>query len=77
MTSEIEHRSPAEIERLGFAALCERLGPADAIRFLQQFDLGRGDYTRERDHLFKGDTIDSLVDEVVQQRHGDDPQLAT
>jgi hypothetical protein len=26
----------------------ERLGPADTIRFIQQFSGGRGDYTKER-----------------------------
>ena len=37
-----------EIRRRGLAALRERLGPAGMIRFLQQFDIGRGDYARDR-----------------------------
>lgn len=61
-------RPPAEVERLGFAALCERLGVVDAIRFVQQFDLGQGDYTKERERLFRGDTVESLFQEVEARR---------
>ena len=66
--SEAIRRPPAEIERLGFAALCERLGVADALRFVQQFDLGRGDYTREREEFLKKDTLDSLHRELEERR---------
>jgi hypothetical protein len=56
-----------EIRREGFQALLDRLGPAGTIRFLQQYDPGRGDYTRDR-HLW----LDSLGDDetvaAVQQR---------
>lgn len=39
---------PEEVRQEGLSALLERLGPADAIRFIQQFSPGRGDYTTER-----------------------------
>lgn len=68
MKTEPAIRPPAEIERLGFAVLCDRLGMADAIRFLQQFDLGQGDYTQERAGLFKGDTVESLSREITVRR---------
>ena len=61
-------RPPAEVSRIGFAALCDRLGMADAIRFLQQFDLGQGDYTEEREGLFESDTVSSLVQEMKARR---------
>ena len=69
--SQTPTRPPAEVSRIGFAALCDRLGMADAIRFLQQFDLGKGDYTEERVSLFEGDTISSLMQEMKarQKRH--------
>ena len=66
--NETIRRPPAEIERLGFAALCECLGMADAIRFVQQFDLGRGDYTQQRNALFKEDTLEMLHREVEERR---------
>jgi hypothetical protein len=49
-----------EIRREGFQALLDRLGPAGAIRFLRQYDPGRGDYTKDR-HQW----LDSLDDEDV------------
>jgi len=48
-----------QIRQEGLAALRERLGRAGMIRFLQQFETGRGDYARER-HDWAGKT--SLAD---------------
>lgn len=41
-------RTLDEVRREGFEALRERLGRADMIRFLQQFETGLGDYAKER-----------------------------
>lgn len=49
-----------EIRREGFQALLDRLGPAGMIRFIQEYDSGRGDYTRDR-HQW----LDSLSDEEI------------
>jgi hypothetical protein len=40
--------SPVELRLRGFAALEARLGWVNAVRFLQLFDPGMGDYTEER-----------------------------
>ena len=37
-----------DIRRAGLEALRERLGRAGMVRFLQQFENGSGDYSRER-----------------------------
>ena len=66
--SETTTRPPAEIERLGFAALCDRLGVADALRFLQQFELGQGHYTEERKQLFRNATVESLAQGIEARR---------
>ena len=42
------HRTLDEVRQEGLAALEERLGRADMIRFLQQFETGSGDYATER-----------------------------
>jgi len=39
---------PAELRRQGFEALVAALGWVNAVRFLQQYDTSRLDYTRER-----------------------------
>ena len=59
MSSKTDVRSTEEIRRLGIDALAEALGPVDAVRFMQSFDLGRGDYTKERSHV-----LDLTLDEI-------------
>ena len=41
-------RTLDDVRREGLDALRERLGRADMIRFLQQFETGVGNYARER-----------------------------
>ena len=59
MSSKTDVRSTEEIRRIGIEALAEALGPLDAVRFLQSFDLGRGDYAKERSHVL-GLTLDEI-----------------
>jgi hypothetical protein len=37
-----------ELRQQGFAALVASLGWVNAVRFIQQYEAGRGDYTKER-----------------------------
>jgi len=37
-----------EVIQKGYQALVDALGPVDAIRFIQHFTPGKGDYTLER-----------------------------
>ena len=41
-------RTLDEVRREGLEALEQRLGRADTIRFLQQFETGSGDYAQQR-----------------------------
>jgi hypothetical protein len=38
----------SEIRTIGYKALIDSLGVVVMLRFLQQLDIGKGDYTRER-----------------------------
>jgi hypothetical protein len=49
-----------EIYRAGIEALRDRLGRAGMIRFLQQFESGRGDYARDRRKWVDRTTLDDL-----------------
>lgn len=40
-----------EVRVKGLKVLSRELGPYNFVRFLQQFEQGSGDYTREREHL--------------------------
>jgi len=41
----------AEIRTIGLKALLEALGPVGMVRFMQQYDAGYGDYTKEKYEL--------------------------
>ncbi len=44
----INQNNPIELRNAGYAALNDALDPVGAIRFLQQFNTGIGDYTKEK-----------------------------
>jgi hypothetical protein len=41
--------------------LAKELGVVDTVRFLNQFTTGYGDYTQERNALFKDLTLDEIL----------------
>lgn len=42
---------PAELRHRGFDALVDALGWVNAVRFVQQYETSRLDYTAERDRI--------------------------
>jgi hypothetical protein len=60
-----------EIRQKGLHALRKELGRYGMIRFLQQFDAGRGDYTKVR-HARVDNT--SLLGAAVQKAHPSEPR---
>jgi hypothetical protein len=56
-----------EIRRREIEALAEALGPVDAVRFLQSFDLGKGDYTKERAQV-RDLELDEIVKRIEKRR---------
>ena len=60
-------RSTEEIRKRGIDAPAQDLGPVGAIRFLQSFDLGRGDYTEERTTILDME-LDDIVHEIEKRR---------
>jgi hypothetical protein len=54
-------RSLYEIRMEGWKALTERLGAGGAMRFMMQYDPGRGDYSKERQALFDDVRLDDLL----------------
>ena len=55
-----------EIRRVGIEALIKALGPVGMSRFLQQFEPGRGDYTKERHQWLDGITMEDALRELKQ-----------
>lgn len=53
-----------QIRSAGLDALARELGPVGMVRFLQQFESGRGDYTAERHDWLGNPTVEALVREI-------------
>ena len=50
-----------EITRQAIDLLSKEMGIADTVRFLNQFTTGYGNYTAEREALFKDMTLDEVL----------------
>ena len=59
----------AEITSRARNALIQELGVVDTLCFLNQFRVGSGDYTTEREWLFKDETVKSVVAGIKAQRN--------
>ena len=57
-----------QIKIEGIKALERHLGPDGMIRFLQQFETGWGDYTKERHKWLKETSVETLAEKIVKQR---------
>jgi hypothetical protein len=56
-----------EIRKEGIEALAKALGPIGMVRFLQSFDTGSGDYTKER-HEWLDESVEDIVREIKKNR---------
>lgn len=58
----------SEVTQRGTDALIKEIGVVDTIRFLNQFRVGSGNYTMDRDKLFEGLSVRDIVNEIKAQR---------
>ena len=63
----MEAKTLNEIRIKGFRVLVKNLGPADAIRFIQSYTHGSGDYTRERKTWLEQD-FDTVIAGIKERR---------
>ena len=61
--------SPADIRKVGLEAVAKKLGPVGMVRFLQQFETGYGDYTKERLQWLKDMDIHDIVTEIKKKNN--------
>lgn len=68
----IRDMTPEEIRNAGLEALERELGVVGMVRFLQQFEKGSGDYTKDRYNWLRDEDAENLIREVEQrqQRNG-------
>ena len=65
---KVQQTNPAILRKLGLEALCNTLGPLGMVRFLQQYETGAGNYTKERDRWLKDIDIESIAVELNDRR---------
>ena len=68
MKSKLIEMTPEKIRRVGIDALVKSLGPIGMISFFQQFNLGEGDYTRDRHKWLTDKSVDEIYEKIKQSR---------
>ena len=61
---KVQQTNPATLRKMGLEALHKSLGPLGMVRFLQQYETGTGDYTKERDLWLRDIDIESIAAEL-------------
>jgi len=61
-------KDPRVVRQIGMNALVNSLGPVDIANFFRQFDIGTGDYTKERDTINGSQTVDEIYYEILAMR---------
>ena len=57
-----------EIYRLGLEALNKKLGTEGMLRFLEIYDSGSGDYTKDRHKILKEESVEEIVAKIYSKR---------
>jgi hypothetical protein len=60
-------RTLHQIQQEGLEVLVEKLGPDDAIRFLQIYETGSGDWTKDRKKILEKDP-DKIIKSIMARR---------
>ncbi len=64
----LETKPLNQITHEAIQVLYQEIGVVNTVRFLNQFTLGFGDYTAERDALFADMTLDDILTEIKLER---------
>ncbi len=62
-----------EISRQATNVLFEKIGAVDTIRFLNQFSVGRGDYTKEREKWLGDISLDDVISKIKSEKDKTQP----
>ena len=65
--TKLNERTPAEIRRAGWDALREKLGLAGTLKFILEYDRGKGNYTELRRKLFKDKTVRDIIQDMKKE----------
>jgi hypothetical protein len=63
----VQTKPLSEVTQQAIALLMKEIGVVNTVRFLNQFTVGYGDYTAERDTLFADLTLDKALAAMKQR----------
>lgn len=66
LTDQRFARSETTLREIGFEALIQSLGYADALRFLVHLSPGEGDYLQWQDRVFGDTSADELYEQAQE-----------
>ncbi len=64
----VQMMTPQQIRIAGLTALSRELGLVGMIRFMQQFEIGSGDYSKDRHLWLDKYTVDDIAKMVREKR---------
>ena len=64
----IQTMTPQQIRVAGMAALSRELGVVGMIRFMQQFEMGQGDYSKDRHQWLDQYSVADIANLVQEQK---------
>ena len=64
MNAVVNYPTEREIQSIAYQALHDQLGSTGFIRFIQQYEQGSGDYTKERHETLGNPSVDELFDAI-------------
>lgn len=66
----IQAMTPQQIRTAGLAALSRELGVVGMIRFMQQFEMGQGDYSKDRHKWLDQYSVDDIAKMIQEKKAG-------
>ena len=66
MTIQVQPIS--EVTQRATSALIKDIGVVDTIRFLSQFRIGTGNYTEDREQLFRDKSVKDIIADIKSKR---------
>ena len=66
----IQAMTPQQIRSAGLAALSRELGLVGMIRFMQQFEMGQGDYSKDRHNWLDQYSVDDIAKMIQKKKTG-------
>jgi len=64
----IQAMTPQQIREAGLEVLSRELGVAGMIRFMQQFEMGKGDYSKDRHQWLDQYSVDDIAQMVREKK---------